>query len=386
VQPLIKWPGGKSRELKIINRFMTQLNYNPKQDKYFSPFVGGGALFFDLQPKYAHLNDIDKELVNFYNCIKIQDDEFFATLRSIENDLLVLEEIAYLLIDDYISIFEKFEKKENSSSKVNINKLIKDLLNKVDYEQFSSILAKKIKDFDKLIFEFIRRKIKTTTKIKRKAPLKPHTHSLQFETALKSGFYTFIRDFLYNQKFGTFGERSAYFYYIREFCFGSMFRYNSEGGFNIPYGGTNYNKKNFRGKIKRLSDPKLVKQFKNGVKFYNYDFKEYFDVISSFMTKKDFVFFDPPYLTEFSGYSNNEFTQEDHVDLAKRFADLDCNGLMVIKRTDFIYNLYKDFGAFSINRFSKKYTYNVRGRNVRDTTHLIITNYDHKIGFEIIKN
>jgi DNA adenine methylase len=384
VQPLIKWPGGKSRELKIIKRFMTQLNFNSNRDKYFSPFVGGGALFFDLQPKYAFLNDLDKELINFYNCVKIQDDEFFQTLKFIENDLLVLEEIAYLLIDEYINIFSVVDGEETSKPK--FNKLTNDLLKVVDYHQFSKIVTKGLKNFEKIISDFVKRKIKTTTKLKRKGPLKPHTHSLQFETALKSGYYTYLRDFLYNKKIGTPGEKSAFFYYIREFCFGSMFRYNRDGEFNIPYGGANYNKKNFRAKINKLSNPKLVQHFQTGIKFSNLDFKEYFDTMSSHMEKRDFVFLDPPYLTEFSDYSNNQFTIDDHKELAKRFSDLECNGLMVIKHTELIYKLYKDYGNFSINRFAKKYTYNVRGRNVRDATHLIITNYDHKIGFEIIRN
>lgn len=37
--------------------------------------------------------------------------------------------------------------------------------------------------------------------------------------------------------------QAANFYFIREYCYGSMFRYNSKGEFNIPYGGMSYNKK-----------------------------------------------------------------------------------------------------------------------------------------------
>ena len=47
-------------------------------------------------------------------------------------------------------------------------------------------------------------------------------------------------------------QRAANFFFVREYCYGSMFRYNSKGGFNIPYGGMTYNRKKLSEKIDRI--------------------------------------------------------------------------------------------------------------------------------------
>ena len=52
MKPLIKWAGGKSSEIKHIERIIPEFN------RYIEPFFGGGALFFDLEPKKAIINDI----------------------------------------------------------------------------------------------------------------------------------------------------------------------------------------------------------------------------------------------------------------------------------------------------------------------------------------
>ena len=74
-----------------------------------------------------------------------------------------------------------------------------------------------------------------------------------FECALKGSFYMFIRT-LYNKY-----DNSEYFYFIREYCYSSMFRYNSNGEFNVPYGGISYNRKNFQRKIDYIKSKELYK-------------------------------------------------------------------------------------------------------------------------------
>ena len=65
VKPIIKWAGGKADEIKHI------LKYIPSDiSVYLEPFVGGGALFFHLQPENAVINDVHKELIAFYRAIK----------------------------------------------------------------------------------------------------------------------------------------------------------------------------------------------------------------------------------------------------------------------------------------------------------------------------
>jgi len=65
LKPLIKWVGGKKDELKHI------LPYVPNNYKYYlEPFIGGGALYFHLNPDKAVINDVHKELIDFYQSIK----------------------------------------------------------------------------------------------------------------------------------------------------------------------------------------------------------------------------------------------------------------------------------------------------------------------------
>lgn len=67
MKPVLKYRGGKSRE---IARF---INYIPIEfDTYFEPFLGGGAVFFHLEPKKAVLNDLNVPLMKFYEQLKNQ--------------------------------------------------------------------------------------------------------------------------------------------------------------------------------------------------------------------------------------------------------------------------------------------------------------------------
>ena len=65
LKPFVKWAGGKRQILDKIKSFM------PKTfNTYFEPFIGGGALFFDIMPKQAIINDSNKELMNIFEVLK----------------------------------------------------------------------------------------------------------------------------------------------------------------------------------------------------------------------------------------------------------------------------------------------------------------------------
>ena len=64
MQPLLKWPGGKSSEIEYIKDII------PSYDRYIEPFCGGGAVYFYLEPNKAVINDISKNLTDFYMLIK----------------------------------------------------------------------------------------------------------------------------------------------------------------------------------------------------------------------------------------------------------------------------------------------------------------------------
>lgn len=63
--PILKWVGGKRQLLSEISPLLPK-----KITTYVEPFVGGGAVLFDLQPKKAVINDFNKELINTYKVIK----------------------------------------------------------------------------------------------------------------------------------------------------------------------------------------------------------------------------------------------------------------------------------------------------------------------------
>ena len=82
-KPFIKWVGGKSQLLDEIRE-----KYPSKIDKYCEPFVGGGAVLFDIlscfQPKEVLINDINKELINTYSQIKNNCSGMIEQLSKIQ--------------------------------------------------------------------------------------------------------------------------------------------------------------------------------------------------------------------------------------------------------------------------------------------------------------
>ena len=83
-KPFIKWVGGKSQLLEEIRE-----KYPSKIEKYCEPFVGGGAVLFDIlskfQPKEVLINDINKELINTYLQIKNNCEEMISQLLELQN-------------------------------------------------------------------------------------------------------------------------------------------------------------------------------------------------------------------------------------------------------------------------------------------------------------
>lgn len=75
LQPFTKWTGGKRQLLGELRSYMPETF-----GRYFEPFVGGGALFFDLAPEKAVINDFNEELINAYRQIKNNPAELINLL------------------------------------------------------------------------------------------------------------------------------------------------------------------------------------------------------------------------------------------------------------------------------------------------------------------
>lgn len=112
MKPIIKYRGGKSKEIPQI------LPYIPKfTGKYIEPFFGGGALFFYLEPTNAIINDINKNLIDFYKDIK-------NNYTKIKKELFVLERT-------YKKNRENFDKLKSEYSNERVNDLNEDLYYKI---------------------------------------------------------------------------------------------------------------------------------------------------------------------------------------------------------------------------------------------------------------
>lgn len=97
-KPFVKWAGGKRQIIDKLKKYIPE-EYNT----YYEPFVGGGALLFELAPKNAVINDFNDELMNVYTCIKDSDkfekmckelnhheaehsEEYYYKIRNIDRD------------------------------------------------------------------------------------------------------------------------------------------------------------------------------------------------------------------------------------------------------------------------------------------------------------
>ncbi|CQR47381.1 Modification methylase DpnIIA [Paraliobacillus sp. PM-2] len=82
-KPVLKWAGGKTQMLDILR------DASPKKgqfNKYIEPFIGGGALFFDLEPQNAVIADVNEELINLYKSIASDVEEVIKLLKSMPNE------------------------------------------------------------------------------------------------------------------------------------------------------------------------------------------------------------------------------------------------------------------------------------------------------------
>ena len=82
VAPFVKWAGGKRQLIPQIRERMPG-----KYNDYYEPFVGGGAVIFDLLPANALINDINKALINTYRTICNEPDAFLKEVNRLDNDM-----------------------------------------------------------------------------------------------------------------------------------------------------------------------------------------------------------------------------------------------------------------------------------------------------------
>ena len=76
-KPFLKWAGGKTRLLPVLRTFLARQTFH----RYYEPFLGGAALFFDTVPKTSVLNDRNPELIFCYEIVRDHPTELFSMLK-----------------------------------------------------------------------------------------------------------------------------------------------------------------------------------------------------------------------------------------------------------------------------------------------------------------
>ncbi len=369
LSPIVKWPGGKEKELKHI------IPNAPRFERFFEPFVGGGSVFMGVTAKEYYINDFSTELIELYRSIATSDIDFFRYTEAMDQSWKNAETFFYdnlILVSRYIDYRNGLLSKEELQAFISTfckdkEKAILDIMGD-EFVTLPSVLIKEVRTnlFRKMI------RMRELEIEKHELPEKDLYDNI--ETAIKSAVYMNYRN-LYNDK--KIAEANvklhcALFFFMRNYAYSGMFRYSNKGDFNVPYGGIGYNSKLMNKKIAYYRSKPLLDHFANA-RIYNMDFEAFLHKTQP--NERDFVFLDPPYDSEFSTYAQNAFTKEDQERLANYMIN-ECRAkwMMIIKNTDFIYSLYNK-PNINIRTFDKEYLVSFMNRNDKKVTHLLITNY-----------
>jgi DNA adenine methylase len=371
-KPLLKWPGGKEREIPVIFKALPQ-----KIENYYEPFVGGGAVFVNINAKKYFINDKATELANLYRIIKSNSKRavFIDYIKSIDKSWTNL----YLFTKDNKNALEKIY--SNYKKELNKDKTKKEVSNFLLNNKlfFNKVFPKpfdiKLENFSKELNKNLLGKIKRMQVLESRKGSLPESDIIKnLESSIKSAFYMQMRFFLNNMDNLKFNEieKTVIFYFIRNYAYSGMFRFNKNGEFNVPYGGIGYNNNSFKKKIINFKSNDLIQKLEKTT----IGDEDFFDFMKSHIPQKnDFVFLDPPYDTDFSTYNQNEFAKKDQERLSNYLIkECKANWMIVIKNTDFIYKLYNNKGLF-ISSFDKTYQVSFMNRNNKDVEHLLVTNY-----------
>lgn len=382
LSPLIKYPGGKEKELNyIIPALPVQI------ENYYEPFVGGGAVFFAVKANKYFINDKSDELISLYKMVKEQNKRFFEKLNAIEYNWNIISSVVDHHEAVLIDIYNHYK-----NGKINKQQLGDKITEFVlaNTEEFNGLLMTsfnyKIEEFIIELCKSIKNKMLRMNKIEGEKGEMGHSDvAANIEASLKAAFYTHFRMIMNCQEeLGIDKEfAAAIYFFIRQVCYSSMFRYNKDGKFNVPYGGISYNRKSFSSKIDYYQNANLINHLSDTT-IGNMDFYEF---MSKYKPKeKDFIFLDPPYDTEFSTYAKNEFGKEDQIRLADYLIkECEANFMLVIKNTDYISSLYREGTKCAngkklyVSSFDKKYFVSFQDRNDKRAQHLLITNYEPEI-------
>lgn len=142
-------------------------------------------------------------------------------------------------------------------------------------------------------------------------------------------------------------ERASRTIFLNRCCYNGLYRVNSSGEFNVPFG--KYKNPNFCDENNLLAVNKVLKN----VEIY----KDSFERCLDFAEEGDFIYFDPPYYplsntANFTAYTKDSFGKESQIKLFNLFKQLDkigCKLMLSNSYDDFILNLYKDYKIITLH-------------------------------------
>ncbi|MCM1983735.1 DNA adenine methylase [Lyngbya confervoides] len=268
-RPFLKWAGGKGQLLPELIKRVPET-----YARYFEPFIGGGALFFALEPESAFLSDINPDLVNVYRVVK----------KDVEKLIKSLEKHYYC------------------------------------------------KDY----FYEMRRADRTST-------------------------------------YSAWGDvrKASRLIFLNKTCFNGLYRVNSKGHFNVPFG--NYKNPKILDEPNLLACSRVLQNAEITV--------DSFETVELKAEKGDFVYFDPPYVplnvtSSFTSYSKEGFDTDRQLQLRDVCERLDQKGVKFMLSNSSAPLILELYQAFNLSLVRASRSINSKGNCRGKIAEVIVTNYD----------
>lgn len=266
--PIVKWVGGKRQLMFELLKNMPE-NYN----RYFEPFIGGGALFFELQPENAYISDMNEELINLYKVVRDNVEELITDLQKHD------------ISKEYFIEIRNIDRTE-------------------EYKNWSDV------------------------------------------------------------------QRASRFIYLNRTCFNGMYRVNSKGEFNVPFG--HY-------KNPRILDENNLINCSNLLQKTEIKHADFSEILKK-VKKGDFVYFDPPYVplsetSSFTSYTKDGFDIDMQFKLRDVCDELDSMGVKFLlsnSDTKLVNELYENYNIKKVFA-SRQINANADGRG--KITEVLVRNY-----------
>ena len=184
LSPIIKWPGGKEKEMKYI------LPNAPRFERFIEPFVGGGAVFMGMAAEAYYINDFSSELMELYQCIATSDADFFRYAEMMDaswSNTVEFFKSSSQLVDLYVDFRNGLVGKDSLKEHIHAfcksnEQAILDIIG----EEFASLTCVLVKEMEANLF---RKMLRMWELEKEKQVLPDKDLSDNMETAIKSAVY-----------------------------------------------------------------------------------------------------------------------------------------------------------------------------------------------------